>query len=46
MKANDHVSEFASLIRNYEYLWYGKFSIGADVYSALKEKFNVFNKKV
>lgn len=38
--------EFASLTRNYEYIWYGKFVINPDSYQQLKEQFNLFNKKL
>ena len=46
MKSHKYFSEFEWLTRNYEYLWYGKFSIGTDEYAKLKERFNLFNNKV
>ena len=46
MKNHTYFSEFGWLTRNYEYLWYGKFTIGSEEYAKLKERFNLFNKKV
>lgn len=46
MKSHKYFSEFGWLTRNYEYLWYGKFSIDSGEYSKLKERFNLFNNKV
>ena len=37
---------FASLTLNYEYVWYGKFSISENRYVQLKEEFISFNKKM
>ena len=38
--------EFASLTRNYEYAWYGRFLIDGKQYQKLKEQFILFNKKI
>lgn len=38
--------EFASLTLNYEYVWYGKFSINLSRYQKLKGEFISFNKKI
>jgi len=38
--------QFSFLIRNYEYVWYGKFSIDKIKYLELKEKFISFNSKL
>lgn len=46
MSRYKYSGEFESLTRNYEYAWYGKFLIDANVYQQLKERFNLFNKKV
>ena len=46
MSLNNYSGEFESLTRNYEYAWYGKFLIDANAYQQLKERFNLFNKKV
>lgn len=46
MKSNEYCGEFQSLMRDYEYLWYGKFLIEEKDYHLLKEKFDLFNKKV
>lgn len=46
MRHHTFFSEFSWLTRNYEYLWYGKFTIGSEEYAKLKERFNLFNKKV
>jgi len=37
---------FAFLTLNYEYVWYGRFTIDMTQYQKLKEKFILFNKKV
>src|SRR6185312_17400641 len=46
MKSNNYYNEFGSLTRNYEYAWYGKILIEANAYQHLKEKYQLFNKKV
>ncbi|MDQ2718707.1 MAG: hypothetical protein M3Z26_02920 [Bacteroidota bacterium] len=46
MESNSHSREFALLTRNYEYVWYGKFSIDYSHYQKLKNEFILFNKKV
>lgn len=44
-KANNGTEEFESLVYNYEYVWYGKFSITISTYERLKDKFQFFNQK-
>jgi len=39
-------NEFASLILNYEYVWYGGFVLTADQYEILKNKYASFNNKI
>lgn len=46
MESNMHQKLFASLTRNYEYVWYGKFIIDKIKYEQLKSEFILFNKKV
>ncbi|MEO9022169.1 MAG: DUF4129 domain-containing protein [Ginsengibacter sp.] len=46
MNRNHYSNEFERLTRNYEYIWYGRFSIEEERYRLLKESFNLFNKKV
>ena len=46
MRQHNYSEEFAKLTRDYEYVWYGKFSIDKDFYQKLKEDFSFFNKKV
>lgn len=46
MKANEGAKGFQSLAYNYEYIWYGKFSVDAAAYQHLKEEFYLFNQKV
>ena len=46
MKMNNGAERFTSLAHNYEYIWYGKFSVDADAYRRLKEEFHLFNQKV
>src|SRR5665647_1632392 len=46
MASNIHQKLFASLTRNYEYVWYGKFIIDKIKYEQLKSEFILFNKKV
>jgi hypothetical protein len=38
--------EFALLTLNYEYVWYGRFTIDTVQYQKIKEQFILFNKKV
>lgn len=38
--------EFATLTDNYDYIWYGRFSIDGPQYQKLKEQFILFNKKI
>lgn len=39
-------SSFAGLILNYEYVWYGNFSLSPDQYNLLQKKYVSFNEKV
>lgn len=45
LKANNGADEFESLVYNYEYIWYGKFSITIGTYERLKDKFRFFDQK-
>lgn len=38
--------EFRNLTRDYEYIWYGKFSIDKKGFQKIKEDFSFFNKKI
>jgi hypothetical protein len=44
MGQNPHSKEFEDVIRNYEYVWYGKHRIFENQYLQLKELFYLFNK--
>ena len=46
MGQNPHSKEFEDVIRNYEYVWYGKHRIFENQYLQLKELFYLFNKKI
>lgn len=46
LKAKPDLKGFESLSRNYEFIWYGKFSIGENTYLQLKNEFDFFNKKI
>ena len=46
LSGHSYQSDFASLTVNYEYVWYGKFSISYNRYLQLKEEFISFNKKI
>jgi hypothetical protein len=46
MQQNKSFNQFEKLTRNYEYIWYGKFLIGQNIYQHLKEEFILFNEKV
>lgn len=46
MRQHNYSDEFGKLTRDYEYIWYGKFSIDEERYQKLKEDFSFFNKKV
>lgn len=46
MRQHKYAEEFEKLTRDYEYVWYGKFSIDKKQYQKLKEDFSFFNKKV
>ncbi len=46
MRQHKYAEEFAKLTRDYEYVWYGKFSIEKELYQKLKEDFSFFNKKI
>lgn len=46
MRPHSYFDEFATLTRDYEYIWYGKFLIGQTAYQKLKEGFAFFNQKV
>ena len=46
LKGQRYQAEFAVLTRNYEYVWYGKFSINHDRYQALKNEFIQFSKNI
>lgn len=46
MRQHHYFDQFRNLTRDYEYIWYGKFSIDAERYRKLKEDFSFFNNKV
>lgn len=46
LSGQSYRKEFASLTHNYEYVWYGKFSIVLNRYEQLKEQFISFNKTI
>ncbi|MDQ2863681.1 MAG: hypothetical protein M3R50_08575 [Bacteroidota bacterium] len=46
LSGQSYQKEFASLTHNYEYVWYGKFSIVLNRYEQLKEQFISFNKTI
>lgn len=39
-------NDFARLILNYEYVWYGNFSLTLPQYEQLQQKYNSFNEKI
>jgi hypothetical protein len=39
-------NDFASLILNYEYVWYGKFDLSLQQYELLQQKYVSFNEKI
>lgn len=46
LQQNYDSSEFQNLVRDYEYAWYGKFSVDKNKYENMKEAFTSFNQKV
>ena len=42
----DKKNDFASLVLNYEYVWYGNFPIKADTYTGIEKKFTAFNSTI
>jgi len=46
IKNRDMQNEFASLTLNYEYVWYGEFSIESEVYQKIEKGFTGFNQKL
>lgn len=46
LSGNIFQSTFAHLTLNYEYIWYGKFSVSRDRYIQLKNSFYSFNQKI
>jgi len=46
LAGKSYQKEFASLTHNYEYVWYGKFSIALNRYEKLKEQFILFNRTI
>jgi hypothetical protein len=41
-----HQNEFASLTLNYEYVWFGKFNIGPDIFTRLQNNFRQYHQKI
>ena len=41
-----HQNEFASLTRNYEYVWYGKFNIDQEIFNRLQKDFKQYHQKL
>jgi hypothetical protein len=39
-------SDFSKITRRYEYVWYGKFEVSADVYAAIKKDFLLLQNKI
>jgi hypothetical protein len=39
-------NDFAAITLNYEYVWYGKFEIGEDVYNRLFSDYKSFHQKL
>jgi hypothetical protein len=39
-------NEFASLVLNYEYVWYGNFALNAELFTAIEKIFTSFNSKI
>jgi hypothetical protein len=39
-------NDFASLVLNYEYVWYGNFILSLDQYESLRKKYTSFNEKI
>lgn len=39
-------SDFSKVTRSYEYVWYGKFEVSADVYTAIKNDFLMLQNKI
>jgi hypothetical protein len=46
LAGRSHQKRFAFLTLNYEYVWYGRFTIDIIRYQKLKEEFILFNKKI
>ncbi len=46
MQQHTYYNEFRELTREYEYIWYGQFSIDINEYRKLKEDFHFFDKKI
>ena len=42
----DKKNEFAALVLNYEYIWYGNFPVNSDTYTGIEKKFSTFYKKI
>jgi len=42
----DRKNEFATLVLNYEYVWYGNFSLNSESYTGIEQKFNSFYNKI
>lgn len=46
LKQADRQNEFAALTLNYEYVWYGEFEIGKDIYRKIETGFKNLNQKL
>jgi len=46
MQQHDYSDRFQKLVRDYEYAWYGKFSLDKSRYEKMKELFTSFDQKV
>lgn len=42
----DKRNEFASLVLNYEYIWYGNFHLNSELFTGIEKKFSSFNSKI
>ncbi len=46
LRGKSYQNDFAALTLNYEYVWYGKFEIGEDVYTRLFKDYKSFHQKL
>lgn len=46
LQSTNHYQHFFRITRNYEYSWYGKFSVSEDAYSVIRREFEQFDKEL